>query len=84
MNSLRPKKAALTANKKLEHPLPHNQMPVQSQHRNLVRKVQCHSGWDWGPCIMVAGIYGEIYLGATSLGRIEYVTTEQKHGTQRR
>ena len=28
---------------------------------------------------MVSGIYGKIYLGAVSLGRIEYVTTEQRH-----
>jgi beta-mannosidase len=74
-----PEKAALAESKKLDHPLPHNQMPVQSQHRNLIRKNQCNAGWDWGPCLMVSGIYGKIYLGAVSLGRIEYVTTEQKH-----
>lgn len=74
--------AAVAAAKELDHALPHNQMMVQSPHRNLIRKCQCHSGWDWGPCLMVSGIYGEIYLGATSLGRIEYVTTEQTHGVE--
>ena len=44
---------------KLPYPVPHTIYPVQSPHRNLVRKVQCHSGWDWGPCLMVAGIDGE-------------------------
>jgi beta-mannosidase len=74
-----PEKAARVENKKLPYPIPHNQFPIQAQHRNLLRKVQCHAGWDWGPCLMVSGLYGDIYLGATSLGRIEYVTTEQKH-----
>ncbi len=65
---------------RLPYPVPHTQSPVQSQHRNLVRKVQCHAGWDWGPCLMVAGISGDISLRAFSDVRIEYVTTEQHHG----
>ena len=60
-------------------PRPAHQNPVQSPHRNLVRKVQCHAGWDWGPCLMVAGISGDISLGAFSDARIDYVMTEQKH-----
>ena len=28
-------------------------------HMQHVRKVQCHSGWDWGITLMVCGIYGE-------------------------
>jgi beta-mannosidase len=71
--------AAAAANQALPYPIPHGQNPVQSQHRNLVRKVQCHSGWDWGCCLMVAGINGDIYLGASSTARIEYVTTTQHH-----
>ena len=74
-----PEKAAIAAAGKLPYPVPHSAFPVQSPNRNLVRKVQCHSGWDWGPCLMVSGISGSIYLGATSEGRIEYVTTTQKH-----
>ena len=46
---------------------------------NLVRKVQCHGGWDWGPCIPVSGIYGNIYLQSSAGARIEHVYTEQKH-----
>ena len=72
-------KAALAAAKKLPYPVPHNRFPVQSPHRNLIRKVQCHAGWDWGPCLMVAGIGGDISLGAFSDVRIDYVLTEQKH-----
>lgn len=46
----------------LPYEVPCSDYPVQSPHRNLVRKVQCHAGWDWGCCLMVAGVYGEIYL----------------------
>ncbi len=70
---------AVERSKKLPYPVPHGVNPVQSPNRNLVRKVQCHSGWDWGPCLMVAGIYGEIYLQAIESGRIEYVYCEQRH-----
>ena len=72
-------RAAIAAARDLPYPIPTGGAPVFSPHRNLIRKVQCHSGWDWGICLMVAGVAGDIYLGATSLGRIEYVTTVQRH-----
>jgi beta-mannosidase len=65
--------------KTLPYPVPYTRYPIHSPHRNLLRKTQCHSGWDWGPCLMVSGIYGSLYLGAGSLGRIEYVHTQQEH-----
>ena len=65
--------------KKLPYEIPASPYPFGPVHRNLVRKVQCHSGWDWGVVLMVAGIYGEIYLAATSVGRIEYVNVLQRH-----
>lgn len=71
--------AAVAAAKELPYPVPHGDNIVQSPHRNLIRKVQCHSGWDWGPCLMVAGIYGDIYLGAYSDARIDYAYCDQKH-----
>lgn len=64
--------------KKLPRPLPHTINKVQSMHRNLARKTQCHAGWDWGPCLMVSGVYGDIHLDATSISRISHVTTTQK------
>jgi beta-mannosidase len=70
--------AAVAESKKLPYPIPFNQWPVQSPHRNLIRKVQCHSGWDWGPCLMVAGIE-KISLVATPLGRIESLQILQDH-----
>lgn len=78
-----PEKAAADMARELPYPVPYATFPVQSKHRNLIRKTQCHGGWDWGPCLMVSGINGGIYLGATSAGRIEYVTTTQKHGRDR-
>jgi beta-mannosidase len=75
--------AAVAAARALPYPVPHTQNPVQSPHRNLVRKVQCHSGWDWAPCLMVAGIQGDISLQAFSGARIDYVSTVQRHGKDR-
>lgn len=73
--------AAIAAAKKLPYEVPCANFPVSSPHRNMVRKVQCHGGWDWGICLMVSGIYGKIYLGAAAVGRIEYVYTVQRHHT---
>ena len=47
---------------------------------NLVRKIQCQSGWDWGLCVPVSGMYGEISLNASDGVRLEHVYTEQDHG----
>lgn len=49
-------------------------------HLNLVRKVQCHAGWDWGIALLVSGIYGDISLNGVNEVRIEHIYTEQKHG----
>ena len=63
----------------MPYEIPSSDYPVQSPHRNLVRKVQCHAGWDWGCCLMAAGLYGEVYIAAAAPGRIEYVYTQQRH-----
>ncbi|MCK6488766.1 MAG: glycoside hydrolase family 2 protein [Planctomycetes bacterium] len=60
-------------------PYPFNPVPVQSPHRNLVRKAQCHGGWDWGACLMVAGIHGRIALEGADLGHLEHVWCDQEH-----
>jgi beta-mannosidase len=70
-------KRAVELSRQLPYPVPYSSYPVQSPHRNLVRKVQCHSGWDWGPCLMVSGIYGRAYLASSERGRIDSVTTDQ-------
>ena len=75
--------AAAAEARKLPYPVPHIKNPVQSMHRNLIRKVQCHAGWDWGPCLMVAGIPGSCSLDAWSGVRLTYAYTEQKHSRQK-
>jgi len=74
-----PVKAAKALIDKMPYAIPTGSAPVASPHRNMLRKVQCHSGWDWGVCLMVSGIYGNTWLGATSAGRIESVVTTQAH-----
>ena len=48
------------------------------QDAMFVRKPMCHGGWDWGPCLMTAGLLGEVKLAATSVARIDYVYCDQK------
>ncbi len=78
-----PENEALERSRRLPYPVPTGGAPVFSPHRNLVRKVQCHAGWDWGCCLMVSGIYGEAWLEATSAVVIEHVYTEQFHAKGR-
>ncbi len=48
-------------------------------YMNLIRKVQCHAGWDWGITLVVSGLYGTIGLQGVRLARIDHVYTEQRH-----
>ncbi|MDT4763140.1 glycosyl hydrolase 2 galactose-binding domain-containing protein [Sphaerochaeta sp. PS] len=61
---------------KLAYPIPYSVYPVSAKHRNLIRKTQCHSGWDWGPCIMSFGVYEPILLQFIDEGIIESVVTD--------
>lgn len=73
-----PVKAAGEKAAKLPYLIPWSAYPISTPHRNLVRKAQCMSGWDWGPCLMTGGIYDGIALVAIDGPRIDYVTTEAK------
>jgi len=46
---------------------------------NLVRKIQCQGGWDWGICVPVSGLYGKVALEGSEGVRLEHVYTEQRH-----
>ncbi|MBN1863462.1 MAG: glycoside hydrolase family 2 protein [Victivallales bacterium] len=48
-------------------------------YMNLIRKVQCHAGWDWGICLPVSGIYETPFILAANSARIEHVYTDQIH-----
>lgn len=64
-------KEALKLKEAYPYAVPHGEFPIQSPGRNFLRKVQCHAGWDWGPCMMVSGLYGAIHLEAVYSGFIE-------------
>src|SRR6478752_3568657 len=46
---------------------------------NMLRKPQCHFGWDWNIAIAPLGLYGTIALRKLETARIEQVTTRQTH-----
>ncbi len=46
---------------------------------NMLRKPQCHFGWDWNIAIAPFGLYGSIKLCRTSITRIESVKVTQLH-----
>ncbi|MEZ2127251.1 MULTISPECIES: glycoside hydrolase family 2 protein [unclassified Sinorhizobium] len=46
---------------------------------NMLRKPQCHFGWDWNIAIAPLGLYGTIALCKMETARIEQVTTRQTH-----
>ncbi|MDD9155298.1 glycoside hydrolase family 2 protein [Aliivibrio sp. S4TY2] len=50
-----------------------NQIP----HMNLIRKTQCHSGWDWGICLLVSGVYDPITIDVINSIALHSVHTEQ-------
>ncbi|MBI9095542.1 MAG: glycoside hydrolase family 2 protein [Sphaerochaeta sp.] len=70
--------AAIREAEKLSYPIPYSVYPVSAKHRNLIRKTQCHSGWDWGPCIMSFGLYEPIAFQFVNEGFIESVVTDTK------
>jgi len=43
----------------------------------LIRKPQCHGGWDWGLAQMVTGFCGPVKLIACNDARIDYVYCDQ-------
>jgi beta-mannosidase len=45
----------------------------------MLRKPQCHFGWDWNIALAPSGLYGTIALRKLEAARIEHVTTRQVH-----
>ena len=46
---------------------------------NMLRKPQCHFGWDWNIAVAPLGLYGTIALKKLETARIETVVTQQFH-----
>lgn len=72
-----PENEALKIASELEYPIPFAAAPVQSPNRNLIRKTQCHGGWDWGPSIMTGGVYGSIFIYSPNKYHIKNLTNRQ-------
>ncbi|MEO6012324.1 MAG: glycoside hydrolase family 2 protein [Devosia sp.] len=43
---------------------------------NVIRKMACNFGWDWGPTLVTAGIWKSIYLESYDGGRLATVRPE--------
>ncbi|PMJ91719.1 glycoside hydrolase family 2 protein [Vibrio sp. 10N.261.55.A7] len=67
--------------KNLPFPIPSAMGNNQIPHMNLIRKTQCHSGWDWGICLMVSGIYDPIQLDVVSQFWLKDFSTDQQWQT---
>ena len=46
---------------------------------NFVRKSLSHAGMDFGPSLVVSGVYGALRLEGRTVARVEHVTTRQHH-----
>jgi len=64
---------------RLPFPIPWSVSNNKVPNLNTIRKAQCHGGWDWGPCLMVMGIYAEPVLRLYDRARIESVQIRQQH-----
>ena len=51
---------------------------VKVRDMPLIRKPQCHAGWDWGPTLMDAGFCGNVKLIGENVARIDYVHCDQR------
>ena len=46
---------------------------------NMLRKPQCHFGWDWNLAVVPFGICGRFSVVHTSIANIEHVEVNQRH-----
>ncbi|EAY10466.1 Glycosyl hydrolases family 2, sugar binding domain containing protein [Trichomonas vaginalis G3] len=66
--------------KSLQNPVPWSEGNNQHPHMNLIRKPQFQSGWDWGPCLVPVGIYGDVkieYIQATRILGFKHYSTSK-------
>ncbi|MGR6469125.1 glycosyl hydrolase 2 galactose-binding domain-containing protein [Rhizobium sp. PAMB 3182] len=57
--------------------IPYQQANSPIPNGNMLRKPQCHFGWDWNIAIAPLGVYGTIALKKLETARIEHVETRQ-------
>ncbi len=63
----------------LPFPVPWLAMNCPIPYGNMLRKPQCHFGWDWNIALAPLGLYGTVALKRLGWTRIEHVTTKQIH-----
>lgn len=71
--------AAAEAATRQPYEQPYSAQMQATPHINLLRKVQCHAGWDWNIAMMPFGLYGDIRLERVDLPVITYVQHRQRH-----
>jgi beta-mannosidase len=64
---------------RLPFPVPWSVSNNRVADMNVIRKPQCHAGWDWGLCLMVLGVYAEPRLRLFDAARIEHFVVRQAH-----
>ncbi len=69
------------AAKQAEQPffIPYSTNNCPIPHPNMLRKAQCHNGWDWNLAIAPFGLYGDIKLRPMDDARVEHVQVSQRH-----
>ena len=61
-----------------KRPLPYFINCATVERIELIRKPQCHGGWDWGLTQMITGFCGTIELIGTDDAILEYATVDQE------
>ncbi|MEM7577208.1 MAG: glycoside hydrolase family 2 protein [Planctomycetota bacterium] len=55
-------------------PMPHEGHGSNPQHpHNMIRKMACNFGWDWGPAFITSGVWRPIYLEEWTYARLDQV-----------
>ncbi len=62
-------------------PIPYSTSNNPIPNGNMLRKPQCHFGWDWNLAIVPLGACGNFQLCSMKAFRIEHVVVQQQHDT---
>lgn len=72
-------KAGAAAQARQPFPVPYQKNNSPLPDGNMLRKPQCHFGWDWNIAIAPLGVYGTVAIKRLDTARIEHVATQQRH-----
>ncbi len=60
-------------------PVPYHEGNSPIANGNMLRKPQCHFGWDWNIALAPLGLYGTVAIRRMVAARVEHVLTQQVH-----